>query len=37
MRVRDVMTRDVLTVSPETSVREAGALLAARGFTMLPV
>lgn len=37
MRVRDVMTREVVTVSPETSVRDAGALLAARGFTMLPV
>lgn len=37
MRVRDVMTRDVVTVSPEASVRDAGALLAARGFTMLPV
>ncbi|GAA1331606.1 CBS domain-containing protein [Catellatospora bangladeshensis] len=35
--MRDVMTRDVVTVTPETSVRDAGALLAARGFTMLPV
>ncbi|MBW4717906.1 CBS domain-containing protein [Saccharothrix sp. SC076] len=31
------MTRDVVTVAPETSVRDAGAVLAARGFTMLPV
>ncbi|GAA3465315.1 HPP family protein [Saccharothrix longispora] len=37
MRVRDVMTRDVVTVTPETPVRDACALLAERGFTMLPV
>ncbi|MFE2756972.1 HPP family protein [Actinosynnema sp. NPDC059335] len=37
MRVRDLMTREVVTVSPETPVRDAGALLVARGFTMLPV
>ncbi|MBP2335720.1 CBS domain-containing protein [Saccharothrix coeruleofusca] len=37
MRVRDLMTRDVVTVSPESSAREAAALLAARGFTTLPV
>ena len=37
MRVRDVMTHDVVTVSPDSSARDAGALLAAKGFTMLPV
>ncbi|MGM1065270.1 CBS domain-containing protein [Saccharothrix sp. Mg75] len=37
MRVRDVMTREVVAVTPDTSVRDAGALLAARGFTTLPV
>jgi CBS domain-containing protein len=37
MRVRDLMTRDVVTVSPEASARDAVALLAARGFTALPV
>ncbi|CCH32897.1 CBS domain-containing protein [Actinosynnema sp. NPDC047251] len=37
MRVRDVMTHDVVTVPPGSSARDAGALLAAKGFTMLPV
>ncbi|GAA0262349.1 CBS domain-containing protein [Saccharothrix mutabilis subsp. mutabilis] len=37
MRTRDVMTRDVVTVRPGTAAREAGVLLAAKGFTMLPV
>ncbi|MFJ6671204.1 HPP family protein [Actinosynnema sp. NPDC091369] len=37
MRVRDLMTRDVVTVSPETSARDAAALLAVEGFTVLPV
>ncbi|GAA3858958.1 CBS domain-containing protein [Saccharothrix violaceirubra] len=37
MRVREVMTREAVTVGADTLVRDAGALLAARGFTMLPV
>jgi CBS domain-containing protein len=35
--VRDVMTRDVVTVSGGTAAREAAALLAEHGFTALPV
>ncbi|HEX6355778.1 HPP family protein, partial [Actinophytocola sp.] len=37
MRVRDIMTTPVMTVRPETPIKEAAALLAARGFTALPV
>lgn len=37
MRTRDVMTRDVVAVHPRGAAREAGALLAAKGYTMLPV
>ncbi|ROP35084.1 CBS domain-containing protein [Saccharothrix texasensis] len=37
MRGRDLTTRDVVTVSPETSARDAAALPAARDFTALPV
>ncbi|MEV1122031.1 CBS domain-containing protein [Actinosynnema sp. NPDC049800] len=37
MRVRDVMTEDVVTVTPETPVRDACDPLARRGFTTLPV
>lgn len=37
MRVRDLMTREVVTVSPETPARDAVALLATKGFTALPV
>ncbi|KOV90084.1 CBS domain-containing protein [Nocardia sp. NRRL S-836] len=37
MRTRDVMTTDVLTVTPDTPAREAARLLAERGFTALPV
>ncbi|MBB5801165.1 CBS domain-containing protein [Saccharothrix ecbatanensis] len=37
MRVRDLMTRDVVTVSPESPARDAAALLATKGFTALPV
>lgn len=36
-RVRDVMTRDVLTVSPQTSVEQAGKLLLRERFGCLPV
>jgi CBS domain-containing protein len=37
MRAADLMTRDVVTVRPSTSVREAAALLTKRGCTSLPV
>ncbi|HEX6360352.1 CBS domain-containing protein [Actinophytocola sp.] len=37
MRARDIMTTPVMTVRPETPIKEAAALLAARGFTALPV
>ena len=37
MQVRDVMTRDVFTVGPDTSVKYAGEVLAERGFAALPV
>jgi CBS domain-containing membrane protein len=36
-RVRDVMIRDVLTVSPETSLQKAGKLLLKQRFGCLPV
>jgi CBS domain-containing protein len=35
--VRDVMTRPVVTVGPDTPIRAAAALLTGRGFTALPV
>ncbi|MGY2002686.1 CBS domain-containing protein [Blastococcus sp. SYSU DS1024] len=37
MRIRDVMTREVVTVGPETSVKYAGEVLAEHGFAALPV
>jgi CBS domain-containing protein len=37
MRARDIMTSPVITVRRGTSVRDAAALLAQRGFTALPV
>jgi CBS domain-containing protein len=37
MRVEDVMTRDVVTVRPETSIHEAAALMVTRGVSGLPV
>ena len=37
MQVRDVMTREVVTVGPETSVKEAAEVMAERGFAALPV
>ncbi|MGY1744189.1 CBS domain-containing protein [Blastococcus sp. SYSU D00695] len=37
MQVRDVMTRDVVTVGPDTSAKYAGEVLADRGFAALPV
>ena len=37
MQVRDVMTRDVLTVGPETSAKYAAEVMATRGFAAIPV
>ncbi|MGL6234197.1 MAG: CBS domain-containing protein [Segniliparus sp.] len=37
MRARDIMSSPVVTVTPDTSIHEATAVLAARGFTSLPV
>ncbi|MFR9802342.1 CBS domain-containing protein [Pseudonocardia sp. RS010] len=37
MLTRDVMTRDVVTVRRDTSVREAARVLTGHGFTALPV
>jgi CBS domain-containing protein len=37
MRARDIMSSTVITVRPETHIKEAAALLANRGFTALPV
>lgn len=37
MRARDIMTSPVVTVTPETTLKRAAALLAEHGFTALPV
>ena len=37
MQVRDVMTREVVTVGPDSSAKYAAELLAGRGFAALPV
>ena len=37
MQVRDVMTRDVFTVGPDTSAKYAAEVLTERGFAALPV
>lgn len=37
MRVSDLMTREVVTVTPETPLKDAAALLAQRGISGLPV
>ena len=37
MQARDVMTREVVTVGPNTSAKYAGEVMAARGFAALPV
>lgn len=37
MKIRDLMTRDVSTVTPETPLKEAAAVLARRGISGLPV
>jgi CBS domain-containing protein len=36
-RVRDMMTRDVITVSPDASVHEAARLISSSGHNRLPV
>ena len=37
MKVKDVMTREVATVAPSTSLRDAAALLVQRGISGVPV
>jgi CBS domain-containing protein len=37
MRVSEVMTREVVTVRPETPIHEAAALMASRGISGVPV
>jgi CBS domain-containing protein len=37
VQARDVMTRDVVTVGPDTSVKYAAEVMAERGFAALPV
>ncbi|WP_409332748.1 CBS domain-containing protein [Trujillonella humicola] len=37
MQVRDVMTREVATVGPDTSAKYAGEVMAERGYAALPV
>jgi len=37
VQARDVMTRDVVTVGPDTSAKDAGQLMAEHGFAALPV
>ncbi|WP_164704530.1 HPP family protein [Blastococcus litoris] len=37
MQARDVMTREVVTVGPDTSAKYAAELMAGRGFAALPV
>ena len=37
MRVDDIMTRSVVTTTPQTPVKDAAAVLAGRGVSLLPV
>ncbi len=37
MQVKDIMTTDVITVSPETSLKEVGALLKEKRISGVPV
>jgi CBS domain-containing protein len=37
MKIRDLMTTDVVTVTPETTLKDAAALLVARGISGVPV
>ena len=37
LKVKEIMTKDVITVSPETDIAEAARLLLERGFNGVPV
>ena len=37
MRVREIMSTEVVTIGPETPVRDVAAILAANGISGLPV
>lgn len=37
LKVKEVMTKNVLTVTPETTVKDAAAILAEKGISGLPV
>jgi CBS domain-containing protein len=37
VQAKDVMTRDVVTVGPDTPAKDAGRLMSERGFAALPV
>jgi CBS domain-containing protein len=37
MRAKDLMTTSMVVVRPDTSAKEAAALLTTHGFTLLPV
>lgn len=37
MKIRDLMTQDVLTVAPEASLKEVAAMLVAKGISGMPV
>jgi CBS domain-containing protein len=37
MKASDVMTRDVVSVAPDTSVRKIAALLLSKGISAVPV
>lgn len=37
MRACDIMTKPVITVRPDTTVRDTAGLLASHGFTAVPV
>lgn len=37
MRVGDVMTRSVVSTTPQTTISDAATVLAGQGFTLLPV
>lgn len=37
LKVKDIMTKDVVTVTPDTTVRDAATLLAQKGISGVPV
>jgi CBS domain-containing protein len=37
LKLKDIMTRDLVTVEPETSLKEVADLLASRGISGVPV